>query len=61
MIREIEDAEVEAKELLEVCPDWWLSSYQAARISASKGQYEEAIDEPWKAERRGEERAIAVL
>lgn len=43
MIGEIEDAEVEAKELLEVCPDWWLSSYQAARVCASKGQYEEAI------------------
>ena len=40
---EMDEAQLEARELLEICPNWWLAHYQAGHICSIKGEYNEAI------------------
>ena len=43
MIGEVDEAEAEAKDLVETCPDWWLAHYQVGRLCGLRGRYDEAI------------------
>jgi len=40
---EMDEAQVEARTLVETCPNWWLAHYQAGRICGLKGEYSDAI------------------
>jgi len=38
-----DEAEAEARDLVETCPNWWLAHYNMGHICATKGQYDVAI------------------
>jgi tetratricopeptide (TPR) repeat protein len=40
---DMDEARVEAKHLVETCPNWWLAHYQVGAICVTEGQYAEAI------------------
>lgn len=61
MVGEIDEAELEARVLLETCPNWWLAHYQAAKISELKGEYDQAIPYYSRAVALRGDRAVGYL